>query len=646
MNQTPRLSKRRSLVLAVLSLAAVSALIGCADEKPEGGSSNAECGTDQVCNAGVCADAEERSCRTNNDCRDDEICYDSTCQPVEDLSAEVEEDSTEADVSDTRVIADVHETSEQDEAGEDLSEQEDESTPPVEDIAEEVIFTTAPTIVATTPEDDSQGVAVDADVVIQFSQPMNSATLLPSNVHVESGVNGASVDRVFDYDNSTYTLTLSPSNQNDYFEEITPYVVTVETVIRAVNGQNLATEYTFKFSTLRSDDELYNGLAETFAPVIYQEVTPRDGSDRFNRLDWFTNLDFDVDLNPANNWGNATDGDARAPHVYWNVLETETNYFVQYVLYYPLGSDAETTPSWTGGVVANDFVFVTVSLAKSDTFESGYEFQFFTVAGNRNLRFFGLDEYPNPESECGGAEQADCYGVAPPEGGSNWWWRSFDGADDVEGLVEGTHPQIYVTNVTHSGCTRSDTGGNNPLGGEYPCSHPVGGENPFPEGDATDWSRVVSLGETATNWAEYNESNNQTELTYTMSPFLDTFWALRGDQTVYASPYLYSYNPSGNGGGDYPTMARLLATGHEGDGANQRRMEPWRVNNYQPKRVTCGGCSSSGTWFYDPAYEFATLDHDGAYVPAAGAEYNPSVVYCYNPFFAIDRRGAADCERE
>ena len=71
-------------------------------------------------------------------------------------------------------------------------------------------------------------------------------------------------------------------------------------------------------------------IASRYAPVIYQRVHPR-----MPRGDFLCRVDFDGDFDGNNNWDNARRADADlSAHVYYDVKETETHYYVTYAFYH------------------------------------------------------------------------------------------------------------------------------------------------------------------------------------------------------------------------------------------------------------------------------------------------------------------------
>jgi len=72
-------------------------------------------------------------------------------------------------------------------------------------------------------------------------------------------------------------------------------------------------------------------IAIKFAPTVIQEIGSNPNADEF------TKVDYDGDWNPDNNWDNLNKF-LRPSTVYWDVIESETKYFITYAFFYPRGS--------------------------------------------------------------------------------------------------------------------------------------------------------------------------------------------------------------------------------------------------------------------------------------------------------------------
>lgn len=84
------------------------------------------------------------------------------------------------------------------------------------------------------------------------------------------------------------------------------------------------------FAVGETSSESYRGLAEYWAPTIFQDV-----NETYNvRADFPTKFNYDGDWRGDNNWENLLNYD-EIPSAYFSVRETLTNYFIEYDYYYP-----------------------------------------------------------------------------------------------------------------------------------------------------------------------------------------------------------------------------------------------------------------------------------------------------------------------
>lgn len=72
----------------------------------------------------------------------------------------------------------------------------------------------------------------------------------------------------------------------------------------------------------------YQTIAQAYAPIVYQGVGTVPEADEFTRVD------YDGDWNPNNNWDNMTKF-KRPRVVYWDVIETDTSFYVTYSFFFP-----------------------------------------------------------------------------------------------------------------------------------------------------------------------------------------------------------------------------------------------------------------------------------------------------------------------
>jgi len=118
----------------------------------------------------------------------------------------------------------------------------------------------APTVLSTVPANDSTDVAVDADIVITFSEPMNT-------ISVENALTLAPAFSSSTYEWSQVSSTLTISG--DAMQNGTKYDITIGTDAADLVGNTIAAEFTSSFTTIAA-------VIETFTVTF--NVTDTDGA--------------------------------------------------------------------------------------------------------------------------------------------------------------------------------------------------------------------------------------------------------------------------------------------------------------------------------------------------------------------------------
>ncbi len=123
--------------------------------------------------------------------------------------------------------------------------------------------TTAPTVAATTPFNGATNFSVSGDVIITFSESMDSSTINTSNITLTDS-SGNSVSGTVSYSNSI--VTLNPSGN---LGVSTTYTITVRTGVKDSAGNPLASNFSTSFST--------SSALDTTAPTI-SSTSPSSGA--------------------------------------------------------------------------------------------------------------------------------------------------------------------------------------------------------------------------------------------------------------------------------------------------------------------------------------------------------------------------------
>jgi large repetitive protein len=114
-----------------------------------------------------------------------------------------------------------------------------------------VADTTPPTIAATTPSSGATGVATSTNVVVTFSEPMDSATIAPGTIELRNTSTSALISAAVIYASATQTATLTPGAA---LAPATSYTVTVRggataPQVKDSAGNALAASSNWSFTT-------------------------------------------------------------------------------------------------------------------------------------------------------------------------------------------------------------------------------------------------------------------------------------------------------------------------------------------------------------------------------------------------------------
>jgi hypothetical protein len=609
------LSRLRWLPLVLLASLAAPVASGCGDDDTGGTCErNDQCGPGQLCTGGRCIDTTGRACRSSDECASGQTCENGLC-----ATPDAGDTDTGMDVADQ---------------GQDPVVDLPVEDTPVQDTRDEEVATTPPQIVSTSPTAGQTGVGLDQVISLVWDQPMEAATFTVMTPSTPGGNlaltdwNGIPIERRATYNPPTFEVTLAPFEGTGLFTPASPYQLTVAREVRGANGLNPASRFELTFYTRGfAGIDHYEALAEAYAPVVYAEVrrpNPVDPRDLSPRMDFFTALDFDGDTNVANNLANLKVRATTIPaHVYWNVLETETHYLIQYIFYYAAGALGDNVR--INDAVEHDFTYSTVVVRKLDDDPLG-AFVLAEGLGDGQVFVFALNAYPSP---CDGDEQPACIGATPD---INDTWVTFapallEPAGDEEDEPGRRYP-MYITPVRHASCLAPAY---EPAGFRLGnrCIHNDGEGGPWKDGNNAAYSQVLRLGDTADHWGDPENTTN--EMTYTMSPFLDLWWTQRANAQLWEDSRSYAIPPGGAGSGNIKHPSSLTTTTPVA--ASTSRRAPFQAEVDSGR--ACSGCSRVGVWFTDPAWELlghADFDHDF------------SDDYCFNPFLGIDRRAHADCQ--
>jgi hypothetical protein len=542
----------------------------------------------------ACSESGRAACGTSEDCPEGEICRDGACTIPSPTSCTTAADCPTGAYSCVNGICRQSDTSD---VGSDTDADQDTTEPSdATDTSEDVPDDTngndeAPTVVSVEPSDGSADVSVDTTVTVTFSEPMDLTTLNYLFIELEAPGNRVVAATVEAQDNNTVAV-LTPEAA---LHPATQYDVVVSTSVKDQDGTQLEGDFTSSFTTAFSQPDSYEALAETYAPVIYQAMAEPNG--RSPKIDVPTTLDFDGNADGSDNAVNARSGDdVPTANVYYSISETESYYFIHYILYYPArydSSDSDWSEHDFAGAVfvvdkRNDALLLVegVKLLDSDDLAIGYK------------------PSSSPTSLLGGTIGNDVSLSSFPD----------------NAIEDGTHYPMYVPSGFHSTCNWVDEG---------EATRCVHNSQEFPGGASN--GVVMRAGDTAQSFADATENTDTgfKELTYKLVPITGTLWPQRsetGENKLFESPFVYGPSgdsrPTGIDDQGFVLPRRVNANGTDTFG---RTPFYW---------LPSPGADNNGQWMLDPAYVL-----QNRYELSDSVE----VEYCFNPFFAIDRTGDEAC---
>jgi hypothetical protein len=110
----------------------------------------------------------------------------------------------------------------------------------------ETTTTTAPTIVSTNPVEAQKGVAIDSNVVANFSKQMNGSTIKSSTFTLKKNGDPSNIPGEVTLTSDGKTATLNPSSN---LELNTKYTATITKEVKDVAGNPIASDKTWSFDT-------------------------------------------------------------------------------------------------------------------------------------------------------------------------------------------------------------------------------------------------------------------------------------------------------------------------------------------------------------------------------------------------------------
>jgi len=150
-------------------------------------------------------------------------------------------------------------------------------------ITVEDIDTQTPTITSTTPEANATNVAINSAVSVTFSKEMNASSVDTSTGSLKDSAGNAIAGSVA---SSSNTFTFTPSSDLSYSST---YTATLTTAMKDINGNALANDYSWSFTT---------GTAPDTTPPTLDSTTPADNATGV-QVDSYITLVFSEAIKPS-----------------------------------------------------------------------------------------------------------------------------------------------------------------------------------------------------------------------------------------------------------------------------------------------------------------------------------------------------------
>ncbi len=558
------------LMITMLGLATA-----CTESEPATCGTSDDCATNQICRAGACIIPSSATCERDDQCSPGYVCVANECHRGS---------STDAGLADTNnnVQNDVNP----------VDDTSDHDAPP---------DTTNPRVTTVFPAADARDVPTDTAIKVTFNKRMDHVyTLNPYSFKLRDPDGHDVTEATLSYDEATETATLTPTKP---LRAAARYEITVTPDISDESGNSLFQTYTFYFYTLHNPPADHSELAELYAPVIYQGIQSLTGSGP--NTDIPTRIDFDGDLVADNNKQNSAAITANiSAHVYYHVTETQSHYFLQYILSYPARTYVSPLK-----VHEHDITGITVTVDKA----SGDVLLIEGVLAE-DTSFDPILSY-RPESSPVRAQGQTMRVAAVPD-------AAFE---------DGSKFPLFITSGRHIPCNWYVRGGETSAVKRCPAD-----AQKFPEGDSN--GAVLRHGPTAQKISDavVNPNTGLKEMSYKLIPFVDTFWLNRSDFScgLYTTHVIYKPDnrvssipnrPVGAADGQPLTLPNRLCTK---DDVSFGKL-PFTWDKYDTY--------SGGQWFLDPVYRLASQ-----FKMNGGTALSPE--YCQNIFFNIDDRTDPNCD--
>ena len=476
---------------------------------------------------------------------------------------------------------------------------------------------TPPTVISSNPAPLASGVAIPFTVSVTFSEGIAANTLAPQTFKVLDP-NDDPLTGTIALSDDGLTATFTVTADQVGLQPASPYTVWVAGgIVSDLAGNKLQENHSFEFYTADYPNvDGYAALAAKYAPTLDAAVQPNVGASKYQ-----VPVAFDAD----GNWSGSdnlswikTTATSLSPTVYYDVIESESHYFIHYLFFFPYVNDPNVIYAHGNGA-AGAMVVVQKAMGAAPEHPVGVTTVFKKGQYEEHMA------YVTSESWIQGPKGLAFYQLMGKYAEATLF---------PEGRVT-----LFITAGKHEACLALEKGLSGMCEYELPYSltfaYTDGSSDPIAK-DGAVWPKDMS-----------ELPGAPTALGYSLTPLSTTLWARR--QLV---------SPDGIWGGTFTYDAPLDTPGYalkvpssfvdpldDNDAAFGRPVWAWRFNPTQ------GNVPSviHGQIGIDPAGYYLKMhgskDKDTALIPfdpVTGVGF--STDYCFNPYLHIDLRQAPSCQ--
>ncbi|TVQ95736.1 MAG: hypothetical protein EA398_17045 [Deltaproteobacteria bacterium] len=437
-------------------------------------------------------------------------------------------------------------------------------------------------LVEADPAEDASDASIPFTLRLRFNQPLDASTFVGGlNLRLRDPFERLVPFIAGPDEDDPAVLVVEPA-EDAFLRTNARYQFHMNTNVRGSTGGRLDAPLVHGFGTAPLPAlEVREAWAEHYAPVLHQQVI-------VPRIDTFTRVDFDGDLDATNNLAASTG--PQEPWVYWSMAATSTHVFLHYLLYFPGGNlvaSAASDPPYE-----HQFVGVLVVVRRTDDPETPFGRFEAALTSSTSLVYERAWRAPAGQDPAGAVS-----------GG--------DGRLPAADLVDGHRLALFLAGRTHVPCPPSNRP--SPPGD---CSGADGPNAPFGDGLGRTF-----LPRTDDEDIAIPAGNGLGPFPYGLLPMETELWARRhlfGDQgdlfqgtTTYDGPA--ERPPAVDPDAPTPLFPNALRT-------EERRTEGVLPFDW-------GAHGDSGTWIMDPVH----------YVSRAGITLPGPIddTYCLHPYLDL-----------